>query len=176
MAKITIPLSSVQITGTLHDWFYNNVQLNSEISNQPSGGNLMINDINATNKLVLSQVQILNILTAGGEVEEYLAGIRAPNSLAGVTVPSGLPDHETIIENPKNFEQWISNRAELWTEDAGDEFIFYTNPHARSRDEYLTASQMEIIRQLNTTDITILTVAEVQAVVASGWTKRGLST
>lgn len=172
MAKLTIPLTAVQIGGNLRDWFYNNVVLNSEITYKPEGANLVVNDDFATNKLVMNQQAIINILAEGGEVSEYLAGIRAPNTLGAVTVPVGLPERTNILGQTVNFLNWFSNKAELWVEDVGDEFIFYTNPFAGSVDKYLTASQMEIIRQINTGTITILTVAEVQAVVESGWTKQ----
>jgi len=176
MAKIILPISSVQTGGNLKNWFQDRVDVNTELTVNRSNGSVIINDINASTeqKIVLTQQELLDILAESGEVEEYLAGIRMPKSFGTTDVPSGLPFRLNVIDVVRKFKDWFLDGAEVWFENSGDELIFYTNPAGglASISEYLKASEMEIIRQLDTINITILTISEVQSTVATGWTKK----
>ena len=71
------------------------------------------------------------------------------------------------------FLEWFLPGAELWTEDASTGIMFYTNPAAglASPADYLTGSQMEIIRQLDTINYSILSTTDADVITATGWTK-----
>lgn len=172
MAKITLPIASVQTGGNLRDWFIDLLTINNEIVRQRDNGNVIIKDDNASpvNKIKLTQQEILDILSEGGEVEEYMAGIRMPASFANTNVPASVPNPTNILDNPRTFVQWFGFGAEVWIE-GQDEFAFFTNPLAGAAgpSQYMTGSQMEDIRQLDTVNITILTTEEVEAL---GWTKK----
>lgn len=175
MTKIIIPVDSAKNGGNLYTLIDDLSNLNSQVSKTRDNGNLIINDNTASDaqKILIDQSILLSILNEGGEVEEYLMGIRIPNTFANTDVPIGLPWRKNVLGTTRKFRDWFLDGAEVWIEQAGDEFIFYTNPAAglASPSEYLKGSQMEIIRQLDTANITILTVDEVQAVVSSGWNK-----
>lgn len=171
--KITIPNSSILVGGNLETWYLNTTRVNNTLSITPNNGDMIINDANTSFKIILNQAELLAILAEGGEVEEAVFGIRCPNTLANQSVPVSLPYHTNILGDVDLFKNWFGEGSEVWREDAGDEFIFYNNPIGRNAalSDYLKGSQIEIIRQLDGVNITILAVAEVAAVVSSGWTK-----
>ena len=175
MTKITIPVDSAKSGGNLYTLVDDLTNLNSEVSKTRDNGNLIINDNAASSeqKIIIDQATLLSILAEGGEVTEYLMGIRMPSTFSATDVPAGLPWRVNVLGTTRRFRDWFLDGAEVWIKVGGDEFLFYTNPAAglASPSEYLTGSQMEIIRQLNTVTITILTVSEVQTLVASGWNK-----
>lgn len=180
MTKIIIPAETAEVGGTLFDVVYNGSILNSEVSNTLENGNRIIDDTNASSgqKLVISAATILEILSEGGEIENYLFGIRQPSASASLKVPEDVPLREFILWNKDpvaanitNFGQWYSLNADVWLNEVTDEIIYYNNPNP-SGGPILKASEAEIIRQIDTNVYSFLTVAEVQAIVTDpNWVK-----
>jgi len=173
MAKITIPVDSAKNGGDLYTLIDDLTNLNSQVSKTRINGDLIVNDAGAETeqKIEIDQATFLSILAETGEVEEYLAGIRMPASFATIDIPAGLPFRTNVLGGVRTFTEWFLDGAEVWIKGDNTEFIFYTNPAPSVNQNGLTGSQMEIIRQLDTVNISIMTVAEVQAEVASGWNK-----
>ena len=173
MTKIIIPVDSAKNGGNLYTLVDDLSNLNSEVSKTRDNGNLIIDDdtASAEQKLEIDAATLLSILQEGGQVQEYLMAVRAPNALAMQDVPAGVPYRTNVLGQTRIFLNWFLDGAEVWTENAGNEFIFYTNPAPSLGAQGLTASEIEIIRQLDVANITVLTVAQAQAVVASGWNK-----
>ncbi len=173
MSKITVPQETAEVGGNLFDVVYNGSILNSEVANTLENGNRIIDDTNASagQKLVIEEATILEILTEGGEIENYLFGIRQPSASATVDVPVGVPLRTFILGDVRNFSEWFANNADVWLNDTTNEIIYYNNPNP-SGGPILKASEAEIIRQIDTVNYSFLTVAEVQAEVAGpNWTK-----
>ncbi len=174
MTKITIPVDSAKNGGALYTLVDDLSNLNSEVSKTRDNGNLIIDDspANAEQKLVIDEATILSILAEGGEIEDYLFGIRAPLSSANTIVPVGLPIRTNISGIPRDFQDWfVPQSAEVWKNTVLGEFIYYNNPNPSGLPNLL-ASEAEIIRQLNTNTFSFLTVAEVQALILdTDWVK-----
>ena len=169
MTKIIIPAATAEVGGTLFDVVYNGSILNSEVANTLENGNRIIDDTNASpgQKLVIEEATILEILAEGGEIENYLFGIRQPSASASIDVPEGVPLRLFILEDVRNFSEWFSNNADVWLNTVLSEIIYYNNPNP-SGGPILKASEAEIIRQIDTNTFSFHTVAEVQAIVRPG--------
>ena len=174
--KIFFPVESAEQGGNLYPMIDDLSNLNSEVSKTRDNGVLTIDDTNTSEsqKLAMDQANLLLILAeSGGEMTEYIMGIRVPNTFAVQDVPVGLPKRKNVLGEIRKIKDWYVDGAEVWREDGGNEFIFYTNPFGglSSIADYLTGSEMEIIRQVNVSTHTILSVEEVAVIVATGWTK-----
>ena len=169
MTKITIPVSSAKIGGPLHDLVYNKAILNSQVSSTDVGS---VKTIEASDQiLALTESEIIDILNAGGEVENYLFGIRAPLSSANINVPVGVPLRTNKVGDVKNFKDWFLPSSEVWKNTVLNELIYYNNPNP-SGSPNLLASEADIIRQIDTGTYSFLTVAEVQAIIVdTNWVK-----
>ena len=173
MSKIIIPAATAEVGGNLFDLVYNGSILNSEVANTLENGNRIIDDANASagQKLVITESGIIEILAEGGEIENYLFGIRQPSASAALDVPEGVPLRLFILGDVRNFSEWFSNNADVWLNEVNDEIIYYNNPNP-SGGPILKASEAEIIRQIDTVSYSFLTVAEVQAIVLDpNWVK-----
>ena len=177
--KLFISVDGVKTGGALHDLAKDLAIVNSGVRKEPLVTNTdvqLIDDTDApqAQKLKMDQVQLLEILAdPDGEMTEYIMGIRVPNSLATQPVPDGLPFRKNALGEVRLIKDWFLPGSQIWREDGGDEFIFYTNIAGglASVADYLTGSQMEIIRQLDIVNHFILSVEEVALIVASGWTE-----
>lgn len=182
MTLITIPVDEAKQGGALYPLVDDLTNLNSEVSNtrDESGDNLIIDDSNASSeqKLVIDEANILAILAAGGEIENYLFGIRQPSASAGIKVPEEVPMREFILyskspvaANLKTFGQWFDNNASLWLNEVTDEIIYYNQPNP-SNSIILTASESDIIRRIDELNYSFMTVSEVQSEVENpDWVK-----
>ena len=175
MTQITIPVDEAKSGGTLYTLVDDLTNLNSEVSNtrDESGDNLIIDDIGASSeqKLEIDEANILAILASGGEIENYLFGIRQPSASATLDVPVGVPSRLFILGAVKDFSQWFASNADVWLNDTTDEIIYYNSPNP-SDSLILKASEAEIIRQIDTGTYSFLTVAEVQAIIVdTDWVK-----
>ena len=175
MTLITIPVDEAKSGGSLYTLVDDLTNLNSEVSNtrDESGDNLIIDDSGASSeqKLEIDEANILAILAAGGEIENYLFGIRQPSASASIDVPVGVPSRLFILGAVKNFSQWFASNADVWLNEVTDEIIYYNSPNP-SDGLILKASECEIIRQIDTGTYSFLTVAEVQTIILDpNWTK-----
>jgi len=176
MTKITIPIDSAKgPSGTLFDLANNVSILFDQIKKEPIDDTFFVMDDEGASplqKLVVDQINILAILAeTGGEIEDYLFGIRGPISAANDVVPVGVPLRKNILGDVKVFKDWFLPGAEVWTNNTLNEIIYYNNPNP-SGSPNLKASEAEIIRQLDIATYSFMTVAEVQAeVILAGWNK-----
>ncbi len=175
MTLITIPIDEAKQGGSLYPLVDDLTNLNSEVSNtrDESGDNLIIDDTGASSeqKLEIDEANILAILAVGGEIENYLFGIRQPSASATLDVPVGVPSRLFILGAVKMFSQWFASNASVWLNNVTDEIIYYNQPNP-SDAIILTASESEIIRQIDTGTYSFLTVAEVQAIIVdTDWVK-----
>lgn len=175
--KILIPIDSAKTGGALHAMADDLSIVNSGVLKEPTSEDmLLIDDTLAPTqqKLDMDQVRLLQILAVPtSDMFEYIMGIRVPSALANDPVPPDIPFRKNALGEVRLFKDWFLPGSEIWTENNGDEFIFYTNPAGSlaSVADYLTGRQMEIIRQLDVSNNFILSVTEVQAIVATGWTQ-----
>lgn len=174
--KIIVDVDSAKNGGNLYTLVDDLTNLNSQVVKTQSNDILTIDDTDVVpdQKIVMDQATLLSILAEpNGEMTEHLMAIRATNVLAGTLVPAGLPIRQFADGTVVTFIQWFLPGAELWDEDGGNDIIFYTNPAAglASPADYLTGSQMEIIRQLDIIDYSILSTVDADVITATGWTK-----
>jgi hypothetical protein len=174
--KITLAVDSAKNGGNLYTLVDDLTNLNSQVAKSQENDILTIDDTNATleQKIPMDQATLLSILAEpNGEISEHLMAIRATNVLAGTLVPAGLPIRQFADGSVVTFIQWFLPGAELWDEDGGNDIIFYTNPAAglAAITDFLTGSQMEIIRQLDTINYSILSTEDADVITATGWTK-----
>ncbi len=177
MSVITIPvIAATGPSGTLYELVDNSTNLNSEVSRTRSidGLNLILDDTNASTeqKITVDETNILAILAAGGDIENYLFGIRQPgNSTINLDVPVGVPSRQFITQAVKSFSQWFANNADVWLNTVLDELLYFNQPNP-SDGIILTASESELIRQIDTGTFSFLTVAEVQTLIQdTNWVK-----
>ena len=174
MTKITIPVDSAKSGGALYTLVDDLSNLNSEVSKTRDNRNLIIDDGPATSeqKLEIDEQTIIDILgETGGQIEDYLFGIRAPLSSANVVVPVGVPLRTNKVGDVKTFKDWFLPSSEIWKNTVLNELIYYNNPNP-SGSPNLKASEAELIRQIDVTKYSFLTVAEVQAlIVDTDWVK-----
>jgi len=165
MSKIEIPIAEVEIGGSLFNFYYNNAIIRSDVQKTTTD-----TLATASDNFNLSISEVASILAGSGEVYEYLMAVRAPIAILGANVPVGLPKRLKWDATVKTFNDWFVPGAELWEKDDNTEIIFYTNPFATNAASYLLGSEISIINQIGAS-VTILTIADAQAVTASGWTK-----
>ena len=95
MTKITIPIAATTGPGgALYSLVDNLSNQNSEVEKTQEGSNLVIdytNVVKPENKLNADESVILSILAEGGNIEDYLFGIRQPSASATLDVPEGVP-------------------------------------------------------------------------------------
>lgn len=171
--KLTIPTSEILSGQPLQAFYDDLIKINSELSVQTDNGNVIINDNNATVKIVIDEAELLNVLSAGGEVEEHLMSIHATDAIKQTEVPDTLPHYKFADGSIKKFIEWFVFGSEAWVEDgAPDGIMFRSNPLAGlvGPSGYLTGSQMKIIKDLNGSN-EILTNAEADVITAGNWTK-----
>lgn len=169
MSKITIPLAEVEIGGSLFNWYYNHAVIRSDVSKVTTDTEAI-----ATDGFKLSISEVNNILTAGGEVKEYLMAVRAPIAIMGTSVPDTLPKYRKLDDTAaliaKDFSDWLVPGAEIWLKDDNTEVLFYTNPFAGNPSSYLKGSEIKIINDISA-QVICLTIADAQLLTATGWTK-----
>lgn len=170
MSKITIPSAEIKTDGSLFSWYYDNCISRSDVITTNDG-----TTVTAEGDFNISWDEIKAILDAGGETEGVLMAIRANKLLLGVNVDSDLPDYQGLDSDlnlvTKKYKDWITTHAEKWRDDGLTEIIFYTNPFAGNSDKYLKGGEIETIRSLSPSHISVITISEAQTVVASGWEK-----
>lgn len=169
MAKITIPLEEIKITGSLQTWHYDNAIIRSDVNKSTENGSAIVQG-----NIDLSISDIADILAASGEVEENLMSIYAPIALLDSDVPEDLPNNKTLDgaaqEVAKQFKSWLVPGAEIWLKDTNDFIIFYSNPFAGNIDKYLKGSELAIINGISGS-VDIHTVDWAKNEVLTGWTK-----
>ena len=174
MTKITIPVDSAKNGGNLYTMVDDLTNLNSEVSRTRNNDNLIINDELASpeQKLEIDETNILAILAEiGGEIENYLFGIKAPLTSANIDVPVGVPLRTNKVGDVKTFKDWFLPSSEVWKNTGTGELIYYNNPDP-SGHANLLASEAELIRQIDINNYSFMTVAEVQIEVAlQNWVK-----
>ena len=174
MSIVTIPVVEAEGPGgSLYTLVDNLTNLNSQITRARNNGDLILNDENAApeQKAVIDEANLLAILAAGGETENYLFAIEAPQSLVNVIVPVGVPYRTFKLGDEKTFKQWFDVEAEVWQNTTTNRVLFYTDPRPTAQ-AILKASEAELIRQINPADINFLTIAEAQDLVSDpDWVK-----
>lgn len=171
MSKITIPKAQTDIGGSMNTWFFNEALSVSNIQKSTENGIQNIEGL-----IDMSIGDVADILTALGEVKEYLMAIKAPIALLDLDVPEDLPNNKTLDgaaqEVAKQFKDWLVPGSEKWLKDDNTEILFYTNPFAGNENSYLTGTEIKIIVDINGS-VDALTIADAQAEIASGWEKLG---
>ncbi len=171
--KLTIPTSEILSGQPLQNFYDDLIKVNSQLSVQTDNGNVIINDNNATVKIIIDETELLNVLSAGGEVEEHLMSIHATDAIKQTEVPNTLPHYKFADGSIKKFIEWFVFGSEAWVEDgAPDGIMFRSNPLAGlvGPSGYLTGSQMKIIKDLNGSN-EILTNSEADVITSGSWTK-----
>lgn len=172
MSKIELPIAEIEIGGSMQTWHYDNAIIRSDVQKSTENG---LAKIDGT--IYMSIADVSQILTAGGEVFEYLMAVKAVISLLDADVPDPLPNNKTLdgtaTEILKTFSGWLVPGSEIWKKDDDTEILFYTNPFAGNQDKYLTGSEIKVINDINPGNIDILTIEDAEVVVATGWTKLG---
>jgi len=129
-------------------------------------------DTNAipANKIAMDQATLFLVLANGGEMTEHLMYIQATDTIAGTSVPVGLPRREYFGPVVKTFQQWFEQNSLVWTQNPGTGVLIAGNPFS-SNDitEYLTGEQLKIIYDLDTINYSILNETEKDALIVSGW-------
>jgi hypothetical protein len=164
--KITIPVSAAKNGGNLYTLVDDLTNTNSGITKQTVNTDLLITD-DPSIPVNMDQANLLAILAEAGEVEERLMAIKMPTSFANTAVPVGVPYRENVIGNARQFDEWFLYGAEVWIDSTNGFFVFNTNPlgSVAAQSQYLKGSQMEIIRQLDAVNISILNLEEAQTEV-----------
>lgn len=174
--KLTIPRVEILQGGALETLINDLGNTNSEFSNVTVGTDQIIEDtnvVNPANKLVMDQATLLIILGVGGEIEEHLMALRVDDAFGALSVTDGLPRRKNAVGTIRKFVDWFIEGSELWLEDVGDGIIFYSNPAGglAGISDYLTGTHMEIIRQLDTINYSIMSTTDADVITATGWTK-----
>lgn len=170
--KLRIPTNQITSGQTLQSFYDDLIKVNSGLIVQTDNGNVIINDDNATVKMIINEAELLAILAADGEVEEHLMSIQATAAINITLVPSELPASKFITGGARQFFEWFMPGAEAWTEDEDNGIIFRTNPLAGlvNKTGYLKGSEMKTIKDLDPEKYSILTNAEADAITKNGWT------
>ena len=170
--KLTIPTNQITSGQPLQAFYDDLIKINSQLSVVTDNGNVIIRDDNATVKMIINESQLIDILAAGGEVEEHEMSIQATATINTTLVPPELPASKFITGGARQFFEWFMPGAEAWTEDGSNGIMFRTNPLAGlvNKTGYLKGSEMKKIKDLESENYSILTNAEADTITASGWT------
>lgn len=169
--KLIAPTLTLQTGGILRDLYWDKTVGRFSLSGLEDGlGNTIIEgDID------LSVSEIVQILTAGGEIKEYLMAFKADKDILNDTVPVGLPNRLDAFGDAKTFKNWFDSTAEIWINASliadSTKICFYTNPIGTTKQQYLTGNEMLILfNALGVTrNISVVTTSEF--INEIGWTK-----
>ena len=156
MAKVTLPITEVELGGSMQTWHYDNALIRSDVNKKTENGNSITEGI-----LELPIATLGAILGVGGEIEAYLMAVRAPLSILETDVPAGLPRNIYFDHVAKTFRAWFVPGAEAWVNNVTNEVIFYTNPFAGNVSQYLKGSEIAILHGLPSTNALLLEEAQV---------------
>jgi hypothetical protein len=181
--KFIVPTSTIQTGGSLEDFYYDLLVGRSDLDRYEENGNTV-----CEGNLILTLGQINQILTAGGEVYEYLLAVRADIALLGDDLPSNspnveFPNRQTLDESAgtevRKFKNWFDSSAEVWKKDTDDEIYFLTNPIGNTIDKYLIGTQIATLfnsfgggsPSIVDRNLDVDTIAQFEAEIATGWTQ-----
>lgn len=169
MSKIQIPSAEVKIGGLLNQFYYDKAMLRSDVIKSNDGITATAED-----DFDLSIADVGSVLNAGGEILEHLMAVRAPITFFSQLVPEGLPNYQKYDGSgdltSRSFNDWFNTGAEIWIKNDKTEMLFYTDPFAGGKSDYLKGSEVSIINDISGS-VQIKTIAEAEVIALTGWTK-----
>lgn len=169
--KATIPLNEVLSGGTLKDFYDDLIKVRSDREISNDGVNVVIE----SPSLKLTITEQVQILQAGGDVEQLLMSVRADIGLLNTDIPEGIPNQNTIDElalpEVRKFKNWFDTSAELYINDIETKVYFLTNPLGNSATDYLKASELLILAGLTASSLEVRTSDQFNEDILTGWNK-----
>ena len=168
--KITIPEIAYQNVPDIYKIVDDLANINSQALKYREGDNIIVefpDNIKDENKFKGDQDMILLILDNGGQIENYLFGIKQPSSSAGIDVPVGVPLRLFKGDGVRNFLQWFALNSQTWINNVTDEIMYYTDPNP-SGVAILKASEAKLIKDIDPENFTFHTISEVQEILKPG--------
>lgn len=113
------------------------------------------------------------LVTDGGDIEEGIFAIKVDDTFEDLPIDAGMPFELNAFGESRTYANWFVPGAEIYKEDAGDGYIFYTNPgHGiANASQYLKACQIKTIIDLDPAFSCMSTQKFKADYFNQGWTK-----
>lgn len=115
------------------------------------GNYLILDDTGSRSNLDINQTKLELLVANGGDIEEGLFAVKVDDTFKDLPIDAGMPFEKNVFSGSRTYANWFVHGAQVYKEDAGNGFIFYTNPGAgvANASQYLKASQIKLIIDLD---------------------------
>ncbi len=155
--KIILLKTSIEPGGAL-ETLYNkllagNPYLAQTATESEDGLKIILDDTGSRINLNLNQTKLELLVANGGDIEEGIFAVKVNDSFKDFTIDSGMPFELNAFSEQRTYGNWFVPGAEIYKEDAGTGYIFYSNPGhgAATASQYLKGSQIKTIIDLDAT-------------------------
>ncbi len=153
--KIILLKTSIEPGGALESLceklLSGNPYLAQTATESEDGNYLILDDTGSRINLNINQSKLELLVANGGDVEEGILAIKVNSTFKDLPVDAGMPFELNAFGEGRTYANWFVPGAEIYKEDAGNGYIFYTNPGAgvANASQYLKASQIKTIIDLD---------------------------
>ena len=153
--KIILLKTSIEPGGALEVLYEKllagNPYLAQTATESEDGLHLILDDTGSRINLNISQSKLELLVANGGDIEEGLFAIKVDNTFKALPIDAGMPFEKNVFGESRTYADWFVYGAQVYKEEAGNGYIFYTNPGAgvANAHQYLKASQIKTIIDLD---------------------------
>ena len=94
------------------------------------GKYLILDDKGSRDNLNINQSKLELLVANGGDIEEGIFAIKVDDTFKDLPVDEGMPFEKNVFGESRTYADWFAYGAQGYKEDAGNGYIFYTNPVA----------------------------------------------
>ena len=152
--KIILLKTSIEPGGNLNDLYEKllsgNPYLAQTATESADGLYLILDDTGSRINLNINQTKLELLVANGGDIEEGLFAVKVDDTFKDLPIDAGLPFEKNVFSESRTYANWFVYGSQVYKEDAGNGYIFYSNPGAgvASASQYLKASQIKTIIDL----------------------------
>ena len=175
--KIILLKTSIEPGGALESLYEKllsgNPYLAQTATESDDGNYLILDDTGSRINLNINQSKLELLVANGGDIEEGIFALRVDSAFKDLQIGAGFPFEKNVFGESRTYANWFIYGSQVYKEDAGNGFIFYTNPGAgvAKASQYLKASQIKTIIDLDPAFSCMSTQKFKADYEGQGWTK-----
>lgn len=137
------------------------------------GAYLILDDTGSRINLNINQTKLELLVANGGDIEEGIFAIKVDSTFMDLPIDAGMPFEKNVFSESRTYANWFVYGSQVYKEDAGTGYIFYTNPGAgvAKASQYLKASQIKTIIDLDVSFSCMSTQKFKADYEGQGWTE-----
>lgn len=175
--KIILLKTSIEPGGALEILYEKllsgNPYLAQTATESEDGEYLILDDTGSRINLNINQTKLELLVANGGDIEEGIFALKVDDTFKALPIDVGMPFEKNVFGEGRTYADWFTYGAQVYKEDAGNGYIFYTNPGAgvAKASQYLKASQIKTIIDLDAAFSCMSTQKFKADYEGQGWTK-----